>query len=186
MSPEPMSRRVRFLSRKALAWLAIVLLAAVFLRYLPRTSQRRPFLPDGWYEVKSVLDGDTITLADGRRIRLVSVDAPEMRYSNPPPEPLAEEAKRAVMELMSKGGWRVRLQQCGPQQDQYGRFLRHVYVQTAGGELMLEYELVRRGLAVARDYGGSCPHLQMLRQAEQEARQAGTGIWKAQAAASRK
>ena len=58
--------------------------------------------------------------------------------------------------------------------DQYGRYLAYVYV----GDAMLNEELVRAGLARVSTYSGdSAPIERRLLRAQDEARQAGRGIW---------
>jgi len=43
--------------------------------------------------VRWVDDGDTIVLADGRRIRYIGINAPEIGHADIKPEPLGPEAK---------------------------------------------------------------------------------------------
>lgn len=68
--------------------------------------------------VVRIIDGDTFTLSDGRRIRLLSVDAPEMGRC------MSEEAKVRLQELV--GGRHVRLKDTA--HDDYGRILASVIV----------------------------------------------------------
>lgn len=171
-----MPRRTGIFALRSLLWLGIALIVALLLRFLPR-ERGTPYLADASYDVIDVLDGDTITIQGGSRVRFVSVDAPEMNYETANPEPFAEAAKQTAEELIASSRRRVRLERCGPDRDHFGRFLKHVFVNGPDGEVMLEEELVRRGLARVRDYGGGCPHLETLRAAEDEARNARRGVW---------
>jgi len=166
----------RLLRRRALLWPVLVLLLVPCLRLLPR-PRRTPFLPDGSYRVLEVIDGDTIVVEGGHRVRFVSVDAPEMNYGRGRPEPLAEEARAAVEALAAASGGRLRLEGCGPPRDRYGRFLKHPYARVGTREVMVEEELVLAGLARVVDYGGGCPHLERLYRAEARARRERRGMW---------
>jgi micrococcal nuclease len=84
--------------------------------------------------VESVTDGDTIVLADGRRIRLVQIDAPELDGH----ECYAEEAA-AELERLVPVGSRIRLE-ADPaldDHDRYGRELRYVFIAGANVNLLL-------------------------------------------------
>jgi len=86
--------------------------------------------------VMEAIDGDTLLLADGRKVRLLGVDAPERET------PYYEEARWAAKELV--GGREVRLEVSPARPlDGYGRTLAQVFV---GGRWVQE-ELVSRGLA---------------------------------------
>lgn len=82
-----------------------------------------------------VLDGDTLRLADGTRIRLPGVDCPETG------RPLAAEAARFTARFIE--GRALRCVPLQPPRDHYGRLLADV---TADGESLSE-GLVRAGLA---------------------------------------
>ena len=43
--------------------------------------------------VKQVIDGDTVILTDGRHIRLIGINTPEIRHNNHKPEIGAEQAR---------------------------------------------------------------------------------------------
>src|SRR5213076_2420124 len=95
--------------------------------------------------VAAVPDGETLTLADGREVRLAGILAPRPPLGWPPERPwrLAEQAKAALAELAS--GRRVELRRDGDAEgDRYGRVLAQVY--RVDG-LWLQGELLRRGLA---------------------------------------
>lgn len=90
--------------------------------------------------VDRVVDGDTIRLTDGRRVRLVQIDAPEVGG----PECYAEQATEALEEL-APPGTQVRLE-ADPaldDQDRFGRLLRYVFV----GEENVNLRLVQDGAA---------------------------------------
>ena len=70
-------------------------------------------------------------------------------------------------------GKRVRLEQDVSDTDRYGRLLRYVYI----GDIFVNAELVRRGLAYAQAYPPDTKYQRLLEELEMEARLAGRGIW---------
>lgn len=93
--------------------------------------------PRTWV-VTEVIDGDTVDLGNGERVRLVGIDTPERGECG------YEKAAGALSRLVL--GRRVELVRSDEDRDQYGRLLR--YVDVAGRDAGLD--LLRRGLAVAR------------------------------------
>ncbi len=89
--------------------------------------------------VARVGDGDSLTLADGRKLRLLQVDAPELQA-----DCYGRAALRELAELAGPGT-RVRLARDPglDSSDRYGRALRYVFV----GSRNVNVELVRRGAA---------------------------------------
>ena len=51
--------------------------------------------------VKRIVDGDTLQLTDGRRLRLIGINTPERGKNGPPSEPLAKQAKQKLQQLVS-------------------------------------------------------------------------------------
>jgi len=115
-----------------------------------------------------VIDGDTITIEGGYRVRYIGIDAPEIR---PDLEAFGIEAWQANRKLVE--GKEVRLEQDVSQTDKYGRLLRYVWVD----DILVEAELVRLGLAQAHAYPPDTKYQHHLEQMEAEAREAGRGIW---------
>ncbi len=121
--------------------------------------------------VERVVDGDTITLAGGTVVRLVQIDAPEVRGG----ECYAGEATAALSELLPPGT-RVRIETdpALDQRDRYGRTLAYVL---RDGE-NLNKTLVERGAASVWFYRGDRGrYADELLAAAQEAQAAGRGLW---------
>jgi micrococcal nuclease len=89
--------------------------------------------------VRLVVDGDTLHLEDGRRVRLVQIDAPEEDS-----ECYGREATRVLAEIAGRGA-RVELEpdEALDDRDDFGRLLRYV----RAGELNVNLALVERGAA---------------------------------------
>lgn len=87
-----------------------------------------------------VIDGDTIRLPGGERVRLLGIDAPEMppRAQCEREAELAYAAKARLLELVRAGD--VALHVDGRDRDKYGRQLRRVEVagEDLGGQLVNE------------------------------------------------
>jgi endonuclease YncB( thermonuclease family) len=126
---------------------SLVLMAIIAFVRGPFSSSRKKSHPKETRErVEFVIDGDTVKLAGGERVRLLGIDAPEMRKgkpgrSGPFPEPGAKEATAALKRMIE--GKVVRVARRG--RDKYDRTLARLYLEDGkdvGGEL------VRRGLVV--------------------------------------
>lgn len=123
--------------------------------------------------VARVHDGDTFELMDGRKVRLLAVDAPErVAEGGKGPEPGYKESTDLVRGWVMEAP--VRLAYDGQRRDVYGRWL--AYVSLADGR-DLGAELLRRGLA--RVYERSeAGRLEDYKKLEAQARDKGLGLWK--------
>ena len=122
--------------------------------------------------VRQVVDGDSLQLADGRKIRLVGVNAPEMGRQGRPDQPLALAAKQALKDLLAGRPAHLRF---GPDRyDHHGRTL--AYVDNASGVSAGEH-LLGQGLAVLIAIPPNLDHIGRYRVIEAGARQARRGIW---------
>ncbi len=121
--------------------------------------------------VSSVTDGDTLRLRDGRRVRLLQIDAPELGTG----ECYSRAARTALLGLAPVGS-RIMLQ-TDPQLDRvdrYGRILRYV----SRGSVNVNVALVQRGAAAPYFYGGERgKYAARLDAAARGARSAGRGLW---------
>jgi endonuclease YncB( thermonuclease family) len=123
--------------------------------------------------VASVYDGDTLTLRDGRRVRLLQIDTPELGSG----ECYSRAARTALVALVPPGK-RVVLE-TDPRLDRvdrYGRLLR--YVKRNG--VNVNVELARRGAAAPYFYRGDKGRYAVaLMLATRGAKAAKRGLWKA-------
>lgn len=129
---------------------------------------------EGLYRVDRVVDGDTLLLESGIRIRLQAIDAPESVRPNEPVEPWGREAAEFTANFVAMANGEVTLTFGKERIDRYGRSLAFVW----NRDLLLNEELVRYGLARARlDYRYSGTMKRRLGAAEQEAKLHARGIW---------
>lgn len=138
-------------------------------------SRLKPSLQAGMGQepvVASVTDGDTIKLRDGRRVRLVQIDTPEV-YGG------AECGGRAASDALKSQlppGTRVRLTSdpVTDSTDRYGRQLRYVWRKSRN----LNLWLVQRGHAAPYFYDGERGRYAVrLERSAKQARARGIGFW---------
>ncbi len=123
------------------------------------------------YRVARVVDGDTVELDGGERVRYIGIDTPESVDSRKSVECFGREAAERNRVLVE--GKSVRLERDVSDRDRYGRLLRYVYV----GKALVNEQLVAEGFAVASAYPPDVARQQRLEAAEQVAREAGIGLW---------
>ena len=127
------------------------------------------------YTVAWVYDGDTLRLEDGRKIRLIGIDTPELGRDGKPGQPYARKARKRLRQLLKDGGERVRLSFGPSQRDRHARYLAHVYLRDDRDAAEL---LLREGLGHATVFPPNIRHLDCLLEAEGQARAAGRGLWR--------
>jgi len=126
-------------------------------------------------QVVEVVDGDTIKVEiDGEvhTVRYIGIDAPETEHPSEPVEWMGPEATDANRELVE--GKTVYLEKDVSETDQYGRWLRYVFL--ADGTFV-NAKLVEMGYAQAATYPPDVDYQAVLREREQEAREAERGLW---------
>ncbi len=95
-----------------------------------------------WVMVQKAVDGDTLRLQDGRSVRLLGIDAPEIDHENGKHQYMALEAWRFVSKLTN--GKRIRLEKDQSDHDSYGRILAYAF--DSNGQ-MLNQQIVANGFA---------------------------------------
>lgn len=129
--PSKIRSRIPFAKRGAAAFLSLCLMISLWPTPLFATSE--------WITVRKVYDGDTLKLSDGRKVRLIGIDAPELH----PNDKLIQDVQRTrhdaktllkmgkqsyevLKKLVGKGP--VRLEFDETSRDKYHRVLAYVYV----------------------------------------------------------
>ncbi len=125
--------------------LVVLLLAPALLLVRSGALRRERPRRESREKVAHVVDGDTLRLAGGERVRLAGIDAPEMHEGKPGragpfPEPGAVEATAALRSMTE--GETVRVVRRG--EDRYGRTLAKIYLSDGTD---VGAEMIRRGLA---------------------------------------
>jgi len=125
--------------------------------------------------VERVIDGDTIVVAGGTRIRLIGIDTPETVEPGTPVQCFGPEATRYANELMPVGT-RIRLVYDVERLDRFGRSLAYVYKLDDG--LFVNRAIARNGFAQQSTFPPNVAHVEEFRQAVAEARDANLGLWR--------
>jgi endonuclease YncB( thermonuclease family) len=128
------------------------------------------------YRIDRVTDGDTVVLSNGRRVRLVQIDTPEVFFGV---ECYGRAASRRTKTLLP-AGTRVRLQvePATDRVDQYGRLLR--YVVRAHDGLNVNLRLVTVGAAAPYFYDNRRgTYANLLEARAKRARAKKLGLWRA-------
>lgn len=123
--------------------------------------------------LSAVHDGDTLRLTDGRKVRLLSVNAPELAIDGKAEQPLARASREAV-EAFFADTELVHLSFESRRTDRYGRILAHV---THPSGRNLESYLVRQGLALPLVVPPDMAFAQCLQSFAEEARRESRGLW---------
>ncbi len=91
--------------------------------------------------VERVIDGDTIVLEGGERVRYIGIDTPESVHPRRPVEPFAIEAAKLNKNLVE--GKRLFILTGVKPKGRYGRTLAYVFA----GDVFVNARLVKEGLA---------------------------------------
>jgi micrococcal nuclease len=120
--------------------------------------------------VKRAVDGDTVELADGRKVRYLGVDTPEKG------ENFYDTATALNAKLVA--GREAWLEFDVEKTDRYGRLLAFVWVQEGNDARLVNAEIIRAGLAYVYTPGPNAKHKDALLACQREAREQGRGFWK--------
>ncbi len=125
--------------------------------------------------VQRVVDGDTLRLKDGRSVRMIGLNAPELASRGRPAEPFALAARQRLQRLVAQSGGWVGLLPGRERRDRHGRMLAHVY---DGSGTNLEARLIAEGLAYQIAIVPNVALVACQQAAENHARRAGLGLWR--------
>ena len=151
---------------------------ALFCLCLPLNSPAEQLCPASGIDesavVRSVTDGDTLRLSDGRKIRLIGINAPELAHDNRPSQALGQDAKSALTRLLAQTQKHINLQYGSQHQDKYQRTLAHVYL--ADGR-SVQAGLLESGMATAFTTPPNDNHSDCYQSVEKTAIQQRRGVW---------
>ena len=116
--------------------------------------------------VQRVIDGDTVDLADGERVRLIGIDTPERGEDG------YEEARARLSELVL--GKSVIFERDLTERDKYNRLLRYIFID----DILINEVMVREGFASQFPFGDDRKYQEQIASAEKSAKTQGLGIWK--------
>ncbi|MBS3090751.1 thermonuclease family protein [Candidatus Pacearchaeota archaeon] len=114
--------------------------------------------------VTNVIDGDTIVISGGERVRLLGIDTPEKG------EFFYKESKARLEELIENKN--VTLEKEGDNKDKYDRLLRYIFL----NDTNINLQMVEEGLAICYFYEKS-KYQEACKNLEENAMQNKIGRW---------
>jgi endonuclease YncB( thermonuclease family) len=126
-----------------------------------------------FFSVKTVYDGDTVLLEDGRKIRLLGINTPEVQHRDKPADVGGEDAKAWLINKLQQA--KVRLEIDFERTDKYGRTLAHLFTEK---KEHINLSLVKAGLATTSIYPPNLLYVNELAAAENKAEQDKLGLWR--------
>lgn len=175
--------------RKEIRYIRIAALVIVSLAYFG--VSRLPLAKtdaapkDEFYYVQRVVDGDTLKLSGGQRVRLIGVDTPEVHYSNK----LARDAERsrkdikAIQSLGRKAsdftkdlclGKKVRLEFDVEKHDRYRRLLAYVYLEDG---TFVNARILEEGFGQVMTIPPNVKYSEYFLKLQRKARENNKGLW---------
>lgn len=127
--------------------------------------------------VKRVIDGDTIELTDGRKVRYIGIDTPELHHPTKKVQCFAREAMEKNKELVE--GKTIEMKKDISNTDIYKRLLRYVWVPATNSAQIVfvnEY-LVKEGYAYAATFPPNVANANLFQKAAANARIQNKGLW---------
>jgi micrococcal nuclease len=162
-------RKRRFLGLLGAVIVAIGLAAS-------RQGAGGPPAVGGETAVVRIVDGDTLVVTGGVRVRLIGINTPESVDPRRPVECFGKEASAALARLVPPGT-PVRLDYDVERTDEFGRTLAYLY-RTSDG-LFVNAALVEGGYAQPATYPPNVAHAGELAALADRARQGNAGFWSA-------
>ena len=117
-----------------------------FIYFLPFSLYAQTCGPDRVDEKVQytyVYDGDTIELKDGRKLRFIGINTPEIGHNESPPQPYAVKARKVLISLLAHNKT-LQLRFDAERHDKYNRLLAHVFLSDGSS---VAARLLEQGLA---------------------------------------
>jgi len=123
--------------------------------------------------IKYIVDGDTLHLKDGRKVRLIGINTPELARGNKAAEPFATEASHLLKTIL-KNKPTVSLVYGEEKHDHYERLLAHIFTDDGKN---VQSILLRQGYARAITFPPNTRFADCYSQQERVARCNKMGMW---------
>lgn len=161
------------LSATLLATASTCLIASPIVTQNTCNEEPYPKNYDAIATIRRIHDGDTLQLNDGRKVRLIGINTPELARKHKKAEAFANTAKNALHTLFSKNKT-IKLRYGSEQKDHYGRLLAHGFLSDGQN---IQLTLLDQGLARAIAIPPNTHFLSCYLQHEKIARCNKTGLW---------
>ncbi len=154
------------MENKKIAYI-LSMLVLVILTVFASSDEKHP----NEYYVKKVIDGDTIELESGEKVRFIGINTPETNSPQKKNECFGREAKEYTKDLL-EGEW-ITLQRDVSETDRFGRLLRYVYLKNE----LVNDKLVKQGYAYASSYPPDIHFQDVFSSSQNYARENNLGLW---------
>ena len=148
-----------------------VIITNALVTFVPQKMERA--------KIKRVVDGDTVELQNGKKVRYLEIDTPELHHPTKPVQCFAKEAMEENKKLVE--GKEVYLLKGITNTDRYQRLLRYIYLpnpKDASHEaLFVNRYLVEEGFAYSYKYPPDIKYNLLFLQLEKKARENHKGLW---------
>ena len=166
----------------------ILAIAVVFYagaKFISTVGKPAAAASEGAAFVARAVDGDTLKLADGRRVRLIGVDTPELHYS----EKLLRDSRRThkdieAIQAMGKRaadftkqlceGRAVRIELDIRRYDKYGRLLAYIYLEDG---TFVNAKIVEEGYGQVMTIPPDVRYADYFLKLQRKAREDHRGLW---------
>jgi len=150
-----------------------VLFSLALIFFTPESADKKPLEKKNGSlaRVVRVIDGDTIEVEGGQRIRYIGIDAPELNFSGRVADCFAKEAAKENEILVL--GKEVRLEKDVSETDDYGRFLRYVWAD----DVFVNDYLVENGYARVVSFPPDVRYQDQFLKTQEKSRQENRGLW---------
>lgn len=183
---------------KYLKWATVILVCVLLLRFIALSlhlSPNKPSTPSptpqietatqtteipsptptdpniSFAKVTVVIDGDTIEIEGGARVRLIGIDTPETVDPNRPIGCYGKEASSFTKSQLE--GKQIKLEKDISETDKYGRLLRYAWL----GDNLFNELLVKEGYSQISTYPPDVKYQEKFLTAQTEARNQNKGLW---------
>ncbi len=146
------------------------------------------------YTVERVIDGDTLKLTNGERVRLIGIDCPESKPNDKAKrdsertgrdlETINDKGKKATeyVKGLIKPGDKVKLEFDVQKRDKYGRLLAYVYLvddeDSGDGYFDLNFTIMNAGYAMPLTIPPNVRYENSFKKLYKKARKEGRGLWR--------
>ncbi len=120
-----------------------------------------------------VIDGDTVRLKDGRKIRFSAINAPEIAHEDKIAEPYGDAAREYLQKRLTNNKSLLYIPST-TSRDNYDRYLGHLFLEDGSS---IESELLRQGLAFQVFFTPISDYERCLAEQERIARSQNSGVW---------
>ncbi len=146
----------------------------------PKFNDKPPALAQDIYEIKQVIDGDTIEITrygKPEKVRFIGLDTPETLDPRKPMQCYGKEASDNSKKLLSGQKVRIEFDPVVGERDRYGRLLAYIWLNSE----LVNLGLIREGFAHEYTYRSqSYKYQNQFKEAEGLAKQAQVGFWSPQ------